>query len=80
MQRTEILQRINDIFIDILDNEDIVITESSSANTIKEWDSLTHVHLVMAVEKKLKIRFTAKEIQGWEDVGKMLDCIQGRQK
>jgi len=75
MERSEVLQKINEAFIDNLDNDDIVLTESSTADDIEEWDSLTHVQLVVAVEKKFKIRFNAKEIQSWKNVGEMIDSI-----
>ena len=76
MERLEITEKINAIFIDVLDNEDIVITESTIANDIDEWDSLTHIQLVVAIEKYFKIRFTSKEIQSWNDVSEMITCIQ----
>lgn len=76
MDRNELLKKINTIFIDILDNEEIEINESSQASDVEEWDSLTHIQLVVAIEKKLKIRFTSKEIQSWGNVGEMLNCIQ----
>jgi len=75
MERSEVLQKINEAFIDNVDNDDIVLTESSTADDIEEWDSLTHVQLVVAVEKKFKIRFNAKEIQSWKNVGEMIDSI-----
>ena len=73
--RNEMLKEINDIFIDILDNESIVLAEQTVADDIEEWDSLTHIKLVVAVEKHFKIRFTAREIQSWKNVGEMIDCI-----
>lgn len=76
MDRTEILKQINEIFIDTLDNEDLVITETTRAPDVAEWDSLTHIQLVVAIEKHFKIRFSSKEIQSWDNVGEMLDCIQ----
>jgi acyl carrier protein len=75
MERSEILKKVNEVFIDNLDNDDIVLTENSTADDIEEWDSLTHVQLVVAVEKKLNIRFNAKEIQSWKNVGEMIDSI-----
>jgi len=75
MERNDILQKVNEVFIDNLDDESIVLTENTTANDIEEWDSLTHVQLVVAIEKKLKIRFNAKEIQSWKNVGEMIDSI-----
>ena len=68
-------KKVNEIFIDNLDNDNIVLTENTTADDIEEWDSLTHVQLVVAVEKKLKIRFNAREIQSWKNVGEMMDSI-----
>ena len=75
MKRNEIISQINQIFIDTLDDEDIVINESTKANDIDEWDSLTHIMLVVAIEKHFKITFTSEEITSWDNVGVMIDSI-----
>ena len=75
MNKSEVLKKVNDIFIDVLDIQDIVLTESTTANDVEDWDSLTHIQLIVAIEKKFKIRFTSKEIQSWKNVGEMIDCI-----
>jgi len=80
MDRTEILNEVNGVFKDILDNADIVIGESTSAADVEEWDSLTHIQLVVAVEKNFKIRFTSKEIQAWNNVGEMINSILAKKK
>ncbi len=76
MERNELLKQINGIFVKTLDNDELVVQETTRAPDVAEWDSLTHIELVVAIEKHFKIRFSSKEIQTWDDVGQMMDCIQ----
>ncbi len=69
------LSEVQDIFRDVLDNEDIVLAYETYSDDIDEWDSLTHIQLVVAIEKHFQIKFTSKEITSWANVGEMLDCI-----
>ena len=75
MERKNILSQINEIFIDTLDNEDLLIEETTQATDVDEWDSLTHIMLVVAIEKKFGIKFTAKQIQQWNCVGDVLNDL-----
>ena len=78
MEKKEILQQINSIFIDVMDNESIVINESTTANDIEEWDSLSHIQLIVAIEKHFNIRFTSTEILGWDAVGEIINSINSK--
>ena len=75
MERSAILEKLNGIFTDVLDNDDIKINETSTANDIEEWDSLSHIQLIVAIEKHFKIRFTTAEITSYKNVGEMADGI-----
>ena len=79
MENTEILHRMEEVFRDVLDNDEITLAETTTANDIEEWDSLTHVELVRAVEKAFGIRFTSAEILAWKNVGEMVASV-ARQK
>ena len=78
MERSEILNQINKIFVDTLDNENIIIDESTEATDVDEWDSLSHIQLVVAIEKHFKIRFSSKEIQSWKNVSELVHCIKNK--
>ncbi|MDD3877606.1 MAG: acyl carrier protein [Bacteroidales bacterium] len=80
MERNEVFRKVNEIFIEILEIQDLVLTDQTTANDIEEWDSLAHIRLVVAIEKEFKIHFTSKEIQSWDNVGEMIDCIYGKVK
>ncbi|TNE54215.1 MAG: acyl carrier protein [Bacteroidetes bacterium] len=75
MDKEQALKETNEIFVDMFDDEDIVLSYETTAEDVEEWDSLTHIQLVVAIEKHFKVRFTSKEIQSWQNVGEMLDCI-----
>jgi len=75
MEKKDVLLTVQEIFRNILDNEDIILTEETTANDVDEWDSLTHIQLIVAIEKKFKIKFTSKEILSWKNVGEMVDAI-----
>jgi len=75
MEKSEILSQVTEIFRDVLDNEEIVLTDTTTANDIEEWDSLSHIQLIVAIEKDFKIKFTSAEILSWKNVGEMIDNI-----
>ena len=75
MERNQILAEVQEIFRDVLDNEEIELQNATTADDIEEWDSLTHIQLIVAIEKHFKIKFTSKEILSWQNVGQMIDCI-----
>ena len=75
MERNEIYEKLNGIFVDVLDLDEVELTDETSANDIEEWDSLSHIQLIVAIEKEFKIKFTSKEIMSWKNVGEMVDCI-----
>ena len=78
MNRQDVFNKIQEVFRDVLDNETIVLNEETSADDIEEWDSLTHIQLVVELEKAFCIKFSAKEILLWENVGEMADSIMAK--
>lgn len=75
MDKSEILKQINTIFIDVLDNPAIALRPETVAADVEEWDSLTHIQLIVAVEKHFRIRFTTSEVQGLKNVGHLCDEV-----
>lgn len=79
MERKEIFSRLNEIFEDVLDLDEIPsLTDATSAIDIEEWDSLSHIQLIVAVEKAFKLKFASQEILKWNNVGEMVDTIIAR--
>ena len=76
MNRTEILEKLNEVFHDVFDNNDIVVTEQTNANDIEEWDSLIHITLISAVEDEFDVSFDMKTVVSLKNVGDMIDAIE----
>jgi len=69
------ISEITSVFRDVLDNDKIVINEKTVADDIDDWDSLTHIELVIGIEKRFKIKFKTSEINSWANVGEMCNAI-----
>ena len=78
MERSEIFKRLEEIFVDVFELDGIELTDATSAEDIEEWDSLSHIQLIVAVEKAFGIKFISREIMKWNNVGEMVDTIQQR--
>lgn len=76
MERNEILERVQEVFRDELELDDLVLTDETTADDVEEWDSLSHVQLVVALEKAFTIKFSSREILSWDNVGDLVDCIE----
>jgi acyl carrier protein len=74
----EILDEVNGVFREVLDNDAITVLENTTADDVDEWDSLSHIQLVVSVEKHFRIRFTSSEINNFKNVGEMCQCIQSK--
>lgn len=78
MSEAEIHGRLTAVFRDIFDNPHLEISGSTTAQDVENWDSITHVDLVGAVEKSFGIRFTVKDIRGLTNVGDFIKLIAGK--
>jgi len=76
--RDDILKQITDILRQVLEDDRIVLTETTTAKDVPDWDSLSHVEIVVAIEKSFKIKFTTKEIRSFKNVGEMCDSIAAK--
>ena len=72
----EIYERLNSVFREFFDDEEIELDPDTTADDIEDWDSLNHITLMAAVEDEFGIRFTMGEVSGMENVGEMVEIIK----
>ena len=76
MDITEIKSRLEEVFKSVFDDEDIVLSDATTADDIEGWDSLTHVQLIVAVEEEFKCKFSVSETMKLKNVGEFMALIQ----
>jgi acyl carrier protein len=67
--------RLTSIFRDVFDDDALILHDDMTADNVESWDSLTHVDLIVAIEKEFKIRLTTGEISGLKSVGQLTALV-----
>ncbi len=80
MDTKVIYERLNKVFRDVFDDEDITVGPKTTADDIDDWDSLEHITLINAVEREFKMKFKMGEISSMKNVGEMVSIIAARAK
>lgn len=78
MSREEVYEQLNEVFQDVFDDENIIVSDNTTADDIADWDSLEHINLIVAVEQKFHVKFSMGEINKFKNVGEMVDLILTR--
>ena len=74
----EIYERLNEVFQDVFDDDSLTVTPNTTASDIEDWDSLSHITLVAAVEDEFRMKFSMKEVTGMKNVGEMVKLIEAK--
>lgn len=75
---SEFEDRVRDIFREVFDNDNLEIYDAMQAKDVSNWDSLTHITLIMAIEDAFGIKFTTREVMGFQNVGEMMQCLRAK--
>lgn len=76
MEREQLLKKVNEVFQDVFYDTSLEVNDETTAADIDEWDSLTHITLIAAIEDEFDIKFDMTEVVKFEKVGDMIDAIQ----
>jgi acyl carrier protein len=73
MDKEQALLRLTDVFRTVLDAPGLVLHDGMTAADVENWDSLNHIDLIFAIERKFKIKFTTREVAGLKTVGELAE-------
>ena len=80
MDRADIYEKLTHVFRDVLDDDVLEITPEMTANDVEDWDSLSHVRLILSVERIFDIHFSIIELAQFDNVGQLTDMIADKIK
>jgi acyl carrier protein len=80
MSKEVIMEKINEIFRNVFDDDNLMVTETTSAQDIEDWDSLNHITLITSMESTFGMRFALHEITDMKNVGEAAAIIESRMK
>ena len=78
MDTNAVYVKLTQVFHDVFDDDSIVVTPELTADEVDEWDSLSHIRLIVAVEKQYGLKFSAAEVRNFKNVGEFVALIQSR--
>ena len=78
MRDDKILQRVNDVFQDVFDDDSLYVDYDTTSDDIDDWDSLEHITLMEEIEKEFGMHFKTSEIANMKNVGETIDIIAKR--
>ena len=62
MDKEVTLKKLQDVFQDVFEDDELTLTPQTSAQDVEGWDSLAHVSLMINVEKAFRIRFSSSQV------------------
>ena len=78
MEMEKIYEGLNEIFRDVFDDDSIVVTETTTAADIEDWDSLANINIIVSIESEFNIKFSVEEMSTMKNVGEMAKIISER--
>jgi len=76
MNQASIWSTLRQTFREVFDDEALEIQAQTTAADVPEWDSLMHIHLLLAVEQAFGVRFNTGEVAALKNVGEMVALIE----
>jgi acyl carrier protein len=78
MDSVAIYEKLTDVFHNVFDDNSFALSPELTASDIEDWDSLTHIRLVLSVERAFGVKFSAAEVGSLKNVGEFVSLIQSK--
>ncbi|KQQ63255.1 acyl carrier protein [Pseudomonas sp. Leaf129] len=77
-ETTTVLQELTELFRDLFDDENLELSDDTTADQVEGWDSQMHVMLIVAAEQRFGIKFRTAELESLRNVGQFVQLIESK--
>lgn len=74
----DIWEEIQIIVKNVLNTQELQLTQEMSSENIPEWDSLNHVLIINEIEKKFQIKFSLDDMLSLNTLGELTDMVRNK--
>jgi acyl carrier protein len=80
MDSKDVYDRLAAIFHDVFGDDSLTLRPDMTADDVPEWDSLSHIRLVLTVQKEFNVKFSAAEIGRLKNVAGLVELIRAKSR
>ncbi len=80
MNENTIIEKVQEIFIDVLDKEDIKLKKETMLSDIEGLDSLALINIIVSISSEFGIRLQLEDAENLDSIQSIIDLIKDRSK
>ncbi len=74
--RTEIMETLTGIIRQVFEDDSLVARDNMTAANVEKWDSLSHIDLIVTIERTFRVKITTREVTSLKNIGEVADLVQ----
>lgn len=80
MERIDILNKVVTIFQQVLDDDELDLTEATSLEELEDWNSLNNSMVIALIEEQFGFKFKLYQLEELDTIRDFIDAITDRGK
>ncbi len=74
----DVKEKLTEIFRDVFDDENLTLFDEMAAKDVEDWDSLSHIQIIVAAERAFGVKYSTDEIRNTQNVGEFIRITERR--
>jgi acyl carrier protein len=70
------METLTGIMRQVFEDDSLVARDNMTAADVEKWDSLSHIDLIVTIERTFRVKLTTREVTSLKNIGEVADIIQ----